>query len=190
MKEIMKLGAILLAICLVAAVALGVTNEMTIGKILEQRELTNQLARQAVLPEATSFEPVEADQLATVQGNEPMIMEVFKGLKDGNLVGYVIKTAPTGFGGTVEVTTGISAEGTVSGVRIGTHAETPGLGANATLPSFYEQYNGMSAAQELGVSKTAKSDTEIMAITGSTITSRAVTDGVNSSIRAALTFDR
>lgn len=190
MKEIVKLGLILLAICLVAAVALGVTNEMTIGKILEQRELTNQLARQAVLPEATSFEPVEADKLASIQGNEPIVMEVFNGLKDGNLVGFVIKTTPTGFGGAVEVTTGISADGKVSGVRIGTHAETPGLGANATLPSFYEQYNGMPATQELGVSKTAKSDTEIMAITGSTITSRAVTDGVNSSIRTALTLDR
>lgn len=190
MKEIIKLGAILLLICLVAAVALGVTNEATIGKILEQREMANQMARQAVLPEATSFEALEEAKLSDIQGKEPLVQEVFAGLKDGAVIGYVIKTTPNGFSGGVEVTTGISLEGSLSGVRIGNHAETPGLGANATLPLFYEQYNGMAADQELGVSKTAKSDTEILAITGATITSRAVTDGVNTAIRVAQTLDQ
>lgn len=190
MKEILKLGSTLLLICLIAAAALGVTNEVTIGKILEQRETANQLARQAVLPDAAEFEAVDAAKLADIQGKEPLVKEVYAGVKDGAVIGYVIKTGPNGFSGAVEVTTGVTVDGVLSGVRIGNHAETPGLGANATLPQFYEQYNGMSAAQELGVSKTAKSDTEILAITGATITSRAVTDGVNTSIRVAQTLDR
>jgi Na+-translocating ferredoxin:NAD+ oxidoreductase subunit G len=190
MKEIIKLGSILLVICLVAAAALGMTNEATIGKILEQREMANQLARQAVLPEAAEFEALDEVKLAGIQGNEPLVKEVYAGLKDGAVIGYVIKTGPNGFSGAVEVTTGISADGLLSGVRIGNHAETPGLGANATLPLFYEQFNGMAATQDIGVSKTAKSDTEILAITGATITSRAVAEGVNTSIRVAQTLDR
>lgn len=189
MKEIIRLGAILLSICLVAALALAVTNDLTIDKILEQRELANQEARQAVLSEATSFESLQEADLSSIIENEAIVKEVYVGLKDGTIIGYVVKSTPTGFGGAVEVTTGIGIDAMIKGVRIGSHQETPGLGANATLPSFFEQYAGMSAA-ELGVSKTMKSDTEIMAITGATITSRAVTDGVNTSIRVVETLSR
>ena len=69
-------------------------------------------------------------------------------------------------------------------MRIGSHTETPGLGAKATDESFYSQYKSMSANQEIAVSKTEKSDTEIQAISGATITSVAVTKGVNSAIKA------
>lgn len=190
MKEILKLGAILLSICLVAAASLGVTNEMTIGKILEQREFVNQQARQAVLPDAGSFEAMDEAALADIMEVEPLIKEVYAGLKDGSVIGYVVKSGPNGFSGAVEVTTGIDAEGILTGVRIGSHQETPGLGANATLPNFYEQFDGMAANQEIGVSKTTKSDSEIVAITGATITSRAVADGVNASIRVVETLNR
>jgi electron transport complex protein RnfG len=190
MKEIIRLSAILLSICLVAALALAVTNDMTIDKILEQRELVNQQARQAVLAEATSFEAIPEADLGEIVKQESTVREVYAGLNDGTIIGYVVKSGPNGFGGAVEVTTGIGVDNMVKGVRIGSHQETPGLGANATLPAFYDQFTGMSAASEIGVSKTTKSDTEILAITGATITSRAVTDGVNASIRVVETLNR
>jgi electron transport complex protein RnfG len=176
MKEIMKLGSILLLICVIAAALLGLTNEVTIGRILEQREAAAQEARQAVLPEADRFEALDAS-------SSDGVVELFEGYKGDEIVGHVAKSMPSGFGGGIEVFTGVSADGTVTGVRVGSHAETPGLGANVTLASFYEQYTGM-AAEMIGVAKSAPGEGEILAVTGATITSQAVTDGVNAAIEA------
>ena len=182
MKEIMKLGIILLIICLVSAALLAFTYDITKLPIDEQREKASQQSRKDVLPDAESFEVLEEDLFSTLSNDK--IVEVYKGLKGTEIIGYVIKTVPAGYGGEVEVITGISTEGKVTGVRVGTHQETPGLGANATLPYFYEQYEGMSTDISIGVSKTEQSESEIKAIAGATITSWAVTTGVNYSIEA------
>ena len=179
MKEIIKLGLILMIIALIASSLLALTYEGTIEKITAQREMQNEEARKQVFPEADGFEKIADDKLSKMTETDDKIKEVFMAKKAGETVGYVYKTAPTGFGGAVEVITGIDLDGTITGVRIGNHQETPGLGTNAALPYFYEQYGSMSIKQEIGVSKIAKSDSEILAITGATITSRAVTSGVN-----------
>ncbi len=184
MKEISKLGLILLLICAVAAALLSLAYDFTIDKIVAQREMTNQLSRQEVLSDAESFEMIEADLLDKVKLENELVVEIYEGLSGGNLVGYTIKTLPSGFGGSVEVITGISTQGEVTGMRVGNHQETPGLGANATLPDFYEQYQGKSTASELAVVKAGASGNEIQAISGATITSKAVTKGVNMAIEA------
>lgn len=190
MKEIMKLGAILLVICMVSASLLGLTNELTVDKILAQRELANQIARQAVLSDATDFKAIDEAELAKITAANDKVKEVFIGLDGEEVVGYVVKTTPTGFGGAVEVTTGIGADGTVKGVRMGNHAETPGLGANAALPVFYEQYNGLSALENVGVNKQTPSGNEIQAISGATITSVTITNGVNYSIEVVTELNK
>lgn len=178
MKEIVKLGALLLVICAVSASLLGFANEMTKDKIVEQREIKSQQSRIAVLPDADKFEELdEASLNEFVKANEK-IKEVFIGYAGENVVGYVVKSAPTGFSGGVEVITGISINGEISGVRIGSHAETPGLGANATLPEFYTQYDGLDSSKGVETVKIPPSDNEIQAISGATITSKAVTEGV------------
>jgi electron transport complex protein RnfG len=79
--------------------------------------------------------------------------------------------------------TGIDVEGKITGVRLGNHNETPGLGANATLPYFYEQYENKSIDKDIEVSKVEPTkDNQIQAISGATITSSAVTSGVNMAI--------
>ena len=70
---------------------------------------------------------------------------------------------------------GIGADGVIQGVRILSHAETAGLGAKSTEPVFYEQYNNLSG----GNFAVQKDGGSIVVITGATITSRAVTAGVN-----------
>lgn len=184
MKEISKLGLILLVICAVAASLLSLTYDVTIDKILAQRELTNQLSRQEVLPEADSFEAVDASVLEAVRSESELVVEIYEGLSGGSLVGYTIKTMPSGFGGSVEVVTGIGSDGQITGMRVGNHQETPGLGANATLPEFYGQYAGKSAETELTVVKAEATGNEIQAISGATITSKAVTNGVNLAVEA------
>ncbi|WKY46406.1 RnfABCDGE type electron transport complex subunit G [Eubacteriaceae bacterium ES3] len=185
---VFKLGMILFIISAVAACFLALTNYMTEGTIAEMNEQANIEARQEVLPEATSFEAVDAEELAafgSAAGIEKAeeLVEAFVGMNGSEVVGYTYKTAPgSGFSGTVEVLTGISADGTLSGITILSHNETPGLGALATTEGFRDQYKGLSATEEVAVSKTGVSGNEIQAITGATITSRAVTDGVNISI--------
>jgi len=183
MGEIMKLGAKLLLICLVSASLLAVTNEATKGPIQAQRDAASQAARQEVLESADEFVQLVGDDFAKIAESNPTVLEVFIGKAGGQEVGYVMKTAPVGFTGPVEVITGISLDGKLTGVRVGSHNETPGLGGKITTEEFYSQYTDM-LADVVGVSKTAKTETEIKAISGATISSKCVTSGVNDSINA------
>ena len=179
MREIGKLGVILLVITAVAAMILGYTNDITKGPIEQQMVQANITARQTVLPTAKEFEEVSKDQFDGYAN----IVEVYKGLKDGEVVGYTVKTNPGGYGGAVEVMVGLGVDEIVTGVNIGSHQETPGLGAKAS-GTFKDQYNGKSTQKDLEVIKAGETgDNEIMSISGATITSRAVTKGVNSAIK-------
>ncbi|BEP29937.1 RnfABCDGE type electron transport complex subunit G [Helicovermis profundi] len=184
MKEIMKLGLILLIISGISATLLGFTNEVTKNQIANQRELESQKKRVEVLSAADKFEKLSQEKMTSIISKNDKVKEIYIGYKNDNVVGYVVKTMPVGFGGPVEVITGISLDGKLSGVRVGSHQETPGLGANATLPSFYTQYNGKDANNDVSVSKTNAEGNQIQAISGATITSKAVTRGVNFSIEA------
>ncbi len=185
MKEIVKLGLILFIISTIAAVALAATNSITAPIIDLQRSAKSEMARKEVLPAADSFERVDDGYRAQVANGDVVVpvVEVYRGVSGGQTIGYVVKTMPGGYGGGVEVVTGI-ADGLITGVRVGKHQETPGLGAKSTLPEFYGQYDGKSAA-DVSVNKTQSSDTEVQAISGATITSKAVTAGVNASAAVA-----
>lgn len=180
MQEVVKLGLILLIITAIAASVLGWTNEITKEPIANQILQANIAARQSVLPEAKDFEELPKDQF---QGYNN-VLEVYKGIKDGQVVGYTIKTNPSGYGGPIEVMIGITAQGIISGVSVGNHTETPGLGAKAAEDAFKSQYNGKKAQGQLQVIKSGTpKENEIMAISGATITSKAVTSGVNAAMQ-------
>lgn len=181
MKNIFKLGFKLLVITLIAALSLGYVNQITKDKIAEQRRLANEQARKEVFQNATNFSEID---LKNYDINTEKTIEGFEALKSESIKGYVFKTLPKGYGGNLEVIVGISNDGKITGVRVGNHNETPGLGAKATEKEFYNQYKDMAIVTEIGVSKTSRSDTKIKAISGATITSEAVTRGVNSAIEA------
>ena len=172
MKEILKLGLILMVISLVAASALALTNELTATTIQEQKNIKNELARKAVLPDAQSFELVDTQAITQLQVDFPILQDAYIGKAGDNVVGYVVRTTPSGYAGGVEVVTGINAQGIVTGMRVGKHSETPGLGAKAILPAFYSLFDDKKAV-DLTVNKTKSSDTEIQAIAGSTKIGRA-----------------
>jgi electron transport complex protein RnfG len=185
MKKIIKLGIILLIISFVAAAALAFTNDLTAPAIDMQRKQASELARKEVLPTADRFEPVTEDQLKEIVALQSEILDAYIGYKGSDVIGYVVKSNPKGYGGPVEVVAGISVEGTIAGVRMGNNQETPGLGTVAKQPSYYEQYNGMKTDQEIGVNKTTSTDYEVQAISGATITSSCVTKGVNIAVEAS-----
>ena len=96
--------------------------------------------------------------------------EALKGVLDG---GVKLKELE-------KVISGINMDGTIAGAVIGSMTETPGLGAKAQDQPFISQYNGKSIDNEIIVSKSSTgAENEIVAISGATITSQAVTDGIN-----------
>ena len=169
------LSAVLLVISVVVALLLAFTNSVTVDKI-EQNTLQEQkLARQEVLPQALSF-----DDLNYQKGN---VMAVFEGKREIDSVGWCVNVTPSGYGGEIDIIVGIAPDMTVSGIKIVSNSETAGLGAKCTDESFSGQFDGKQAPLSVIKNGTPK-DNEIVAITGATITSSAVTRGVNEAFAA------
>ena len=158
----------LFLISAICAVLLGLVNNITRGPIAAANEAATQEAMQAVLPSET-YELVE------YTGDDPLVTAVYS----AGDAGYVVQVAPSGFGGALDIMVGVGADGTCTGVSIISHAETSGLGANATKEDFRSQFVGKTNVA------VTKDGGDIAALTGATITSRAVCNGVNSAIAAA-----
>lgn len=179
MNNIVKLGLNLFAICAVAALLLGLTNQVT-APVIEQRNIqANNESRQIVLPDASEFIQVSDSKYENIDG---IVSEVYEGKSGSETVGYTVKVLPKGYGGDIELIVGISKDGTVSGINIGNMSETPGLGAKASDSSFKDQFSGKSASEIALIKGSSSGENEISAISGATITSTAVTDGVNVAI--------
>ena len=170
------LSAVLLVISLVVALLLAFTNAITADKI-EQNTINEQnAAKQEVLPVAATFEEADASQDET-----GIVKAVFEG-KDasGATVGWCANVTPSGYGGEIDLMVGILSDGTISGIQVVSHAETPGLGAKASESSFSSQFAGKKTDEPLAVIYNGTPiDSEIVSISGATITITAVKDGVN-----------
>ena len=171
MKHITTPAIRLFVICFVCALCLGVCSEITKAPIAAQAKAKQDEAMMAVLPDAT-FESIADAQLTGTVTAATVGKDA-----SGNTMGYVLSCAPGGFGGPIEIMVGVDTTGTVTGIRVLSLSETPGLGALATSPEFYEQYTGMS-----GTLAVTKDGGQIVPITSATITSRAVTSGVNDAL--------
>lgn len=169
-KDVLIPTVALLIICLVATALLAGTNVITSGKIAANAVETENVSRMIVLPEGKSY-----GEVTTLDSG----ITYCEGTDDsGNLVGYVFTAGAKGYGGTISVMVGLDTEGTITGIEILSHGETPGLGANATSDSFKSRFVGKSGI--LTVDKTSNDGQNIQAITAATITSKAVTGAVNS----------
>ena len=172
-KAILVPAAALLVICLVATALLALTNSVTKQKIADNAVQKENLSRSLVLPEAKEFSEPEA-----LEGG----ITYCTGKDGADNVGYVFTSGAKGYGGTVSVMVGVDNEGVITGIEILSHDETPGLGANSTKPEFQEQFAGQPADGTVAVEKDGGS---IVALTGATITSRAVSEGVNAAAKFA-----
>lgn len=187
MNKIIKNTIILTVITLVSGLLLGLSYEVTKDPIAQSEENAKREAWQAVFPDAdlTAFEETDvdtdvADQVIADLGIDATIDEVCT--VDGGDTGYVITaTDSEGYGGDIQVVVGITADGTVSGISFLSISETAGLGMNAQNESFYGQYVGVQT-DHFYVSKDGGEGEPIDAISGATITSRAVTGAVNAAL--------
>lgn len=175
-ESLLKLGIILLIITGTAGLILGIVHTITKEPIAKQIEKTNNEAMQEIIPNADNFKNINIK-------TTDMIKEVNEAKNGNDIVGYAIKVSPKGYGGLIEMMVGISKDGEVQGIKILSLSETPGLGANAKQPEFSKQFKDKKTNAPLQVVKRDPSDSnEIQAITGATITSEAVTSGVNEAI--------
>lgn len=178
MDSIATLTLRLLVITLAAGLILGLVHAMTEEPIAEQQALKATLSRQTVMPDGQEFTQMDLSAIAIDGNTYGIIEDVYEAAADGQTVGYTMAVRTNGYSANLCLMVGIDTAGVVTGVDITSHEETAGLGANATDPAFLGQYVG--ADGPLVVSKTPTGVTgEIQALTGATITSRAVTNAVN-----------
>lgn len=188
-NEYVQLGGILCAITLVVALLLGGVNAVTVDAIAANDAKTTEEALAALIPD-TQSEQLEVAEGTTIEGYNGTMVEIGAAYKmtdsSGADAGYCVEVLPTGFGGAVDTMVGILPDGTISGIQIlSCSSETPGLGANCTNEEFYGQYAGLAADGSLMV---AKDGGDIVALTGATITSRAVTNGVDAAANYVATL--
>lgn len=189
MNKIVKDAIILTVITVVSGCLLGLVYEITKEPIATAQYNTQQKAYQTVFTDAASFEDYagfdpDKESAIVVDGTENSIVGAVEA-KDasGSTLGYVITvTSHAGYGGDITFSVGITNDGTVNGYSITSISETAGLGMKAKEEKFYSQFEGKNAESFEVVKGTASSDNQIEAISGATITSRAVTNGVDAAL--------
>ena len=166
-----KLAATLLLITAFAAAALAGVNALTAPVIQQISQQKTAQAIQAVLPGQSH----ELDSFSDASG---MVQKVY-----ASDAGYAVQVSTKGFGGELVMVVGVTPEGKVLGVDVVSHAETSGLGDvaaadNTKGQSFREQFSQADAPFAVG--------DNIDAITSATITSKAVTAGINAAVDCVL----
>ena len=179
MNKILKLTLILFLVCAVTAGILGGVYQITKDRIAEQNKIKTEKAYAAVL-ESASYEDVSFDKAAF-----PIIDSVNKASNGG---GYVVVSTFSGAQGKITMAVGVDFNNKCTGISIISHSETSGLGANAASSSekgvsFRSQFVGEDESIAL-----KKAGGNIDALTGATITSRAVTNAVRTSIEAVISL--
>lgn len=165
-----RLGLILMSICTAASLVLATTYKMTQPAIEAQKINQENYALKAILPRADEFRIRHIDGL-----------EYYEGLKAKEPVGFILKAKANGYSGGVSMLVGIDEKGVIQAIEILSQQETPGLGSKIAeikqgqrSPWFLEQFKGRFA--------TGLNFSDIQAITGATISSRAVAEGVRMAV--------
>ena len=165
---IVRLAVTLLIITSVVAAALAGVNAITAPAIAALTEEKTQAAIQAVLPGGGQ------EMEITPEG---LVSKVYRGES-----GYAVEVTPVGFDNTITMMVGVGTDGKVLGISIIRHTETAGLGAvSAAGTPAGEAFRGQFVGAEGTVAVTKDGGT-MDAITGATITSRAICDGVNAAL--------
>lgn len=193
MNGIIKNTIVITGITLVAGTLLGTVYEITKEPIAKQNELAKQEACQSVFTEADSFEPIMEGESPELQsylekrGFSAQTIDEVMEAKDsaGTMLGYVLTvTSGEGYGGDITFTMGLTEEGMTTGISFLSISETAGLGMKADTDEFKEQFEE-KLVEEFEYSKTgAVEEHHIDALSGATVTTNAVTNGVNAGLAA------
>ena len=187
---IIKLTVTLFVTCVVVAAALGGVNSITKDKIAAINKEKTEIAMKAVVadPDNTTFSDklTLTDEMTAASGSVTLD-SVYEAQVGGATAGYAIKVVASGSQGKIEMMVGVDGEGTVTGVSIVKNAETAGIGSKVmtNMPTasgvgVLSQFEGKSAADGL-----LAVGTNVDAISGATVSTRGVTNGVNAALAVA-----
>ena len=192
MNKIVKDALILTIITLVSGCLLGLVYEITKDPIAKAEYEAQQKAYQTVFADAAGgfeeyegFDAEAAAQIVAASNYPENTIEGVVEAKDasGNTLGYVITvTSHSGYGGDITFSVGIQNDGTLNGYSITSIGETAGLGMKAKEEAFSSQFVNKSADVYEVTKNGAVSEDQIDAISGATITSRAMTYGVDAAL--------
>ena len=179
-SSVLRLALTLLMITGVVAAALAGINSLTASRIYKNKQLKSWEAIQKVLPEGAIIS--EETEITDSSGIAKTLYTSTKG--------YAVEVVPNGFGGAITMLVGISFEGKVLGIAVVSQTETAGLGAvvaadNQAGETFREQFVGLS-----GVLAVTKDGGDIDSVTGATISSRAVVEGVNAALACVADLEK
>jgi electron transport complex protein RnfG len=179
MNSLPRLVLVLTLITAGAGLILSLVESVTREPIAEQRRLETLRALEAVLPPSDNAPDEDIVQLLTGQDKRgrDLFRKFYRGRKAGQLTGVAFKVmAPDGYSGNIAVMIGTDPDGTVAGVEILSHQETPGLGDKITLPAFKKVFAGKSL--DNADWRVKKDGGDFDQITGATISPRAVVGAV------------
>lgn len=187
-KSMIKDALILFAITLVAGLLLGFVYDVTKEPIAQQKAKAKAEACKNVFAAAETFEPMLSEEGPTAyfmagKNSNVDIDEVMQALdSSGQLMGYVITvTDHEGYGGDIQFSMGVTLDGTLNGISLLSISETAGLGMKAgdvLVPQFANKKVESFTYTKSGSTK----DSEIDTISGATITTNAIVNGVNSGL--------
>ena len=171
----------LLAICLVCSGLLAGVYALTKEPIDNAAKAKNEAAIKEVLPEEVA--KIDEEKSIELDGVKYTYNLAYD--EAGNTVGCAVNVAPVGFGGPIVIKVGFKVDAQtgknlVWNTKVLSHAETPGLGAKCSEPAFADQFKGLDPTVK--TLEVTKDGGDIDAITASTITSRAFTDGVATAV--------
>lgn len=184
--SILKDALILFLITVVAGGLLGLVNQITKEPIEASKIKAKEEAYKVVFADSSSFEENSEinDKLASATFDGAEVTEILEA-KDagGSTIGYVLSlTAKEGYGGDLTFTIGVSTDGTMTGLSVLSHSETAGLGANCTTEEFTSQFVGLKGPEVAYSKEGASADNEFDALSGATITTKALTKAVNAGL--------
>ena len=192
-NKIVKDTLALTVITLVSGLLLGLVNDITAGPIASQQAKEKEEAYKAVFADAASFETVTSGEDTDLESyldengfKAQNIDEVMLAKDDqGNELGYAFTvTTAEGYGGDIQFAMGVQDDGTLNGISILSISETAGLGMKAKNPDFQDQFKDKNVEKFEYTKTGATSDDQIDAISGATITTNAMTNGVNAGLCA------
>lgn len=194
-NKIIKDALALTLITLVAGVALGGVYEITKDPIAKQEAQAKAEAYEQVFTDAAAFEEVEMDDTLIQTIRDQLDQEGYKAQsieevmraedQSGEMLGYAFTVVTSeGYGGNIRFSMGVQNDGTLNGISILSIGETAGLGMNADTPAFKDQFVGKQVEKLQYTKNGATQDDEINAISGATVTTNAMTNGINAGLCA------
>lgn len=171
LKTAIAISLKLLIICAVIAGVVSFVYSVTIDAYNQNLENEKKLALKGIFAESDT----DVIDYETLENKPEGVNDIYIVHKNDESVGFCVNLTAKGFGGNMTLMIGYNYNGTIKGVQVISHSETPGVGTKALVDGHLSQYNGKSG--ELTIAKGSSAD--ISAVSGATISSKAINSAIN-----------